>query len=194
MGRPSAFVASLALAGLALATLGEARAEDARSPGSASASASASPRPAEAAAASASAKGAASAAPTSPVLADVVVLVASNSRDGKGSIDPRIGSVPALAKPPFSSYDTYRFVSRSKLAIERTTPATSTLPNGRVVQISLRDVLGDGRMRVATSINQPGGSTFLPLLEVVAPAGETFFVAGQSFQGGVLVVGITMSR
>jgi hypothetical protein len=43
---------------------------------------------------------------------------------------------------------------------------------------------------ISASIQEPGGKTFLPLLEVNAKAGETFFVAGQKHKGGILVIGI----
>ena len=39
---------------------------------------------------------------------------------------------------------------------------------------------------------QPGGQAFLKLLEVKAAANEPFFVAGQSYGGGILVIGITV--
>jgi hypothetical protein len=127
---------------------------------------------------------------TSPVKADVMVLHATNADDGGAGIDPRIGNLPALKQPPFSSYNTYKFISGTTLPVNK--PATTTLPNGRVLQISLIKTLPNDRYRVAASINQPGGNTFLPLLEVTAPACKPFFVAGQSYQGGMLVVGITV--
>jgi len=135
--------------------------------------------------------------PTAPaassVNAEVMLLHATNS-DGGGGIDPSIGPLPALRRPPFSSYNTYKLVSRTKLPVNKATSATTTLPNGRVLQITLRDVLPANRFRIAASINQPGGTTFLPLLEVTVPAGEPFFVAGQSYQAGMLVIGITVLK
>lgn len=166
---------AIAAAGIALASVApEARAAG---PGVA-------PKPAASASASSSA-----AAPVPDVNAEVMLLHATNAG---GGIDPKIGSLPALKKPPFSSYDTYRLLSRTQLGMTRGAPAITTLPNGRVLQITLRDVLPEHRYRVAASINQPRGTTFLPLLEVTVPAGEPFFVAGQSYQGGMLVIGITV--
>ena len=164
----------------------DARAADAGAPSASASSSRGAPAPSSGASAAASA----SAAPLGAANAEVVVLHASNGNDGGTGIDPKIGSLPALRNPPFSSYNSYRLVSRTRLALDRASPMTATLPNGRVLQISLRDVLAKNRFRVATSINQPGGTTFLPLLEVTTPAGEPFFVAGQSYQGGMLVVGI----
>ena len=53
-------------------------------------------------------------------------------------------------------------------------------------------VMPDGRYKVRAAINRPNKSDYLPLLQVVASAGDPFFVAGQSYQGGTLVVGVTV--
>ena len=45
--------------------------------------------------------------------ADIMVLHATNSKKG---VDSRIGSMPELQKPPFSSYDSYELLDRQKLA------------------------------------------------------------------------------
>jgi hypothetical protein len=132
--------------------------------------------------------------PNGPLDAEVMVLHGTNQPNGGTGIDPRIGPLPALKQPPFSSYNSYQLISRNRIPLTKLAPATSTLPNGRVLQITLREVLAANRYRVATSINQPGGTTFLPLLEVTTPAGEPFFVAGQNYNGGMLVIGITVLK
>jgi hypothetical protein len=143
---------------------------------------------------SASAPTQGSAQPATPVNAEVMVLHATN-QPGKGTgIDPRIGPLPALQKPPFSAYNSYTLLSRSRYPVTKAAPATSSLPNGRVLQVTLRDVLAASRYRIAASINQPGGTSWLPLIEVTTTAGEPFFVAGQSYQGGMLVIGITVLK
>ena len=104
------------------------------------------------------------------------------------------GENPALQKPPFSAYNTYKLLSRTNYVVNRLAPTGAVLPNNRVLQITLRDVVQSGRYRIATSISQPGGTAFLPLLEVTTPAGEPFFVAGQSYLGGMLVIGIKVIK
>ena len=115
-----------------------------------------------------------------------------------GGIDPKIGEMPHLRKPPFSAYNTYRLIDRQFVTLTETQPAISILPNKRVLKTSLLGVVHKGKYRISASINQPrpdaGGQGFLPLLEVTARSGETFFVAGQSYQGGVLFVGIKVGR
>jgi hypothetical protein len=128
-----------------------------------------------------------------PVAAEVIILHATNS--GKG-IDPKLGKMRELEQPPFSSYDSYELLGKDNLALGKGKSTTTKLPNGRVLMVSLKDVVlpkkkdEAKRFVVSASIQKPDGKTFLPLLEVNARAGETFFVAGQSHKGGILVIGI----
>jgi len=123
---------------------------------------------------------------------EVLVLHATN-RDAGASIDPSIGNLPALKLPPFSAYNTYTLISRLPFAVAKTAPITTTLPNTRTLKVAYSGPDG-ARHKIATSINEPGGTTFMPLLEVTVPLKETFFVAGQSYQGGILVIGITVLK
>jgi hypothetical protein len=121
----------------------------------------------------------------------VTVLHATNKNKG---IDPRIGKMPELGKPPFSSYNSYELVSRAKVALN-TTGTNTTLPNRRVLRTTLLEVLPDKEhIKLSASINQPGGRTFLPLLEVKAKTGQSFIVAGQSYKGGILVLHIRVEK
>ena len=122
------------------------------------------------------------AAPAQPVEAEVSVIHATNDPDG--GIDPNIGKLPNLG-----NYKSYRLLQRAKVTIKKGTPATTTLPNARILQITLKDVK-EPQFIIDTSINQPGGTQFLPLLEVRATAGAPVFIAGQSYQGGMLIIGI----
>jgi hypothetical protein len=114
--------------------------------------------------------------------AEVSFIHATN--DGDGGVDPNIGKLPNLG-----SYKNYRLLQRAKVSIRKGAPTTTTLPNGRVLQITLKDVKGP-QFIIDTSINQPGGTAFLPLLEVRATVGAPVFIAGQSYQAGMLIIGI----
>lgn len=46
---------------------------------------------------------------------------------------------------------------------------------------------------VSASIQQANGQAFLPNVEVNAKQGEWFFVGGQTYNGGSLVIGIKIS-
>ena len=123
--------------------------------------------------------------------AEIMILHATTA-PGPGSIDPQIGNLPQLKRPPFSSYNTYKLLDRKGLGLEKGKPVTYVMPNKRVLQVTLQDVTADGRFKVAAAINDPNGGPFLKLLEVTASANETFFVAGQSYDGGMLVIGFTL--
>lgn len=127
---------------------------------------------------------------------EVIILHATN--DGTG-IDPKIGKMPALSKPPFSSYNSYKLLDRTTTSVDKGKAAAHTLPTGRDLQVVFKDVVepakkGEApRYVISASIQKPGGKAFLPLVEVNAKAGEWFFVAGQDYKGGTLVIGIRVN-
>lgn len=130
-------------------------------------------------------------APAESYFAEVLVLHATSGDKG---IDPRIGDMPELKKPPFSSYKSYELLQKIKNPLVRDDPKTFELPNGRVLQTKLVEVLPANTVRISASINQPKGKTFLPLLEVKAKLGQSFIVAGQSYKGGILVLVIRVTK
>lgn len=120
------------------------------------------------------------------------VLVLHATQTASPSIDPRIGNLPQLTKPPFSKkYNTYKLLDRKSLAVDRSKPSVYTLPTGRLLQVAVEPA---GTLyRVTASISKDkSGSEYLKVLEVTAPKGEPFFVAGQSYDGGALVIALTI--
>lgn len=128
---------------------------------------------------------------SAPRVADVMVLHATQ-QPGAGSIDPQIGKLPQLTKPPFSAYNTYKLVGHTSLPLEKGKPQVYTLVNKRDLQVVLQDTTKDGRFQIRTAIKQPDGKDFLKLLDVTTGPNETFFVAGQTYDRGMLVIGITV--
>jgi hypothetical protein len=130
-----------------------------------------------------------------PASVNMEVIVLHGTNDGSG-IDPKIGKIPELSKPPFSSYNSYKLLDRPKVAVQKGKETKIKLPNDREMAIELKDIVAPKkkdevtRYVVKTSIQKPGGNTFLPLLELNAKAGEWFFVAGQTYKGGILVIGV----
>lgn len=144
------------------------------------------------ASASASGSASASASAAAPAFsAEVMVLHASNTG---GGIDPRLERLPQLKKPPFSSYDTYKLLSQTRVPLVQGRPSDTPLPNGRALRVTLKDIPETNRFKVGASITKPSGKEYLPLLEVTAPLDEPFFVAGQSHEKGILVVGIKVVK
>lgn len=122
---------------------------------------------------------------------EVLIILATET---VGSIDPALESMPALRQPPFSAFRGLRLLARPTIRVTIGRPVQVPLPNGRVLQLIVSDVTPEGRHRVRVSINRPDQNDYLPLLEIVAPAGDPFFVAGQSFMGGTLVIGVRLGE
>ncbi|MBM4363809.1 MAG: hypothetical protein FJ104_14100, partial [Deltaproteobacteria bacterium] len=109
-------------------------------------------------------------------------------------IDPRIGEMPELKRPPFSAYRSYELLQKVRVPLQKDAPRTIDLPNGRALQTRLLETLPADTVRLSASINQAGGKEFLPLLEVKARLGQNFIVAGQSYKDGILVLVIRVVR
>lgn len=131
------------------------------------------------------------AAPKDSVAGEVIVVLAG---DGEGGVDPSLGNIKALKQPPFNAFKSMKILSRTPVALQTTQASTVDLPNGRRLQLTLIERMPDGRTKVQVSINKPGQKDYLPLLQVIASAGEPFFVAGQKYQGGTLVIGVRVGE
>jgi hypothetical protein len=125
------------------------------------------------------------------VNAEVMVLHATRS-EGHGAIDPAIGNLPQLREPPLSAYNTYRLLDKRNLALPMGTSVMYPMPNGRVLQVTFVDKAGGHAFHVMTAINQPGASPYLNRLELTAKPNEPFFVGGQMYHGGTILLVITL--
>ncbi len=124
------------------------------------------------------------------VASEVFVILAS----AEGEIDESLGNIKALKQPPFDSFKAMKLLSRTPLTLKGGEGATVELPNGRRLQLTLLERMPDGRNKVQVSINRPSQKDYLPLLQVIASIGEPFFVAGQKYQGGTLVIGVRIGE
>jgi hypothetical protein len=129
------------------------------------------------------------AAPTE-VKGEVLVILA---KEEPGDFDAKLKQMPALQKPPFSTYKSMKVLSTNNVAVSDAQAALVDLPNGRTLQLKLLERMPDGRNKVQVSINRPGKTDYLPLLTVIVSS-EPFFVAGQSYQGGTLVIGVRVGE
>ena len=120
---------------------------------------------------------------------ELMVLHATHQKRG---IDARLRGLPELTKGPFASFDTYRLLGRVEIPLRRGEKPTHRLPNGRVLGTELVALEKGGVARLVASISEPGGSAFLPLLEVRAKPGQRFIVAGQGYKSGILVLVLTL--
>jgi hypothetical protein len=125
-------------------------------------------------------------------------MVLHGTNDNTG-IDRAIGPMPALTKPPFSAYNSYKLLSRNSVPLPRSVASKLKLPTGRELHVVYKDVLppqkqgAAARFVVAASIQKASGKDFLPLIEVNATPGEWFWVGGQDYKGGALFIGIRIS-
>lgn len=137
--------------------------------------------------------GAPAPAPAAAALVATEVKFLHATNDGSG-IDAKIGKLPELVKPPFSSYNSYRQLDAHAPKLAKGGSATLTLPNGRTLMLTLKDVTppknkGDQtKYLLNATIDKRDGKTFLPLLDVSTTAGSWVMVAGQSYKGGILVI------
>jgi hypothetical protein len=127
--------------------------------------------------------------PTTPA----EVLVVLGSSEGSG-VDAELAPLGALSKAPFDSFPKKTLLKRvaATLAVGKDTEVA--LPNGRTLRLSLVERLTDGRFRLRVAINKPGERDYLPLMTVSAAAGDPFFIAGQKYQGGTLILGVRVVK
>src|ERR1700729_1084400 len=96
------------------------------------------------------------------VNAEVMVLLATQL-PGSGSIDPAIGNLPQLRKPPLSAYNTYHLLDKRSVAVPLGRSGTYTLANGRVLQVTFVEPTADHGFHVKAAINNPGHAAYLKL-------------------------------
>jgi hypothetical protein len=117
------------------------------------------------------------------------VLVVLASEQG-GVVDANLAQEPALRQPPFNAYRSMRLLERRPMTLGAGRPAVVPLPNGRRVQVVFVQRLPNGRVQVRVSINRPDQNDYLQGVTVETSPGVPFFIAGQAFQGGTLVIGV----
>ena len=127
----------------------------------------------------------------SAVVGEVLVLLATGE---EGSVDPSLSKLRALKHAPFNEYKTIKLLSKSTVPLPLDQPVEVDLPKHRKLVLRLVSRLPDGRAKVQLSIRRANQKAYLPLLDVIASSGEPFFVAGQKFEGGTLVIGVRVGE
>jgi hypothetical protein len=132
-----------------------------------------------------------------------IVLIAAKS-DPKGpKMDAALQKYAAqLTQPPISAYNSFKFVDQKTLPLDKDKPAdpwkgkpaaTYALVNGKTLDVALLDTLDGGkRFQMGAAISGTSAGNSPDLIKYSAPPNEPVFIAGQSYDGGVLVVGITL--
>ena len=132
------------------------------------------------------------------VQAEVIVLHGTN--DGKG-VDP---TLPAdvrgkLEKPPFSSFNSYKLLEKHDLKLPKGEAKEKKLPDGGKMSLLFKEVAfgkkkdDPTKFVLSATIEKADGKQFLPGLDVNTVKGDYFFIAGQKFNGGILVIGVKVN-
>jgi hypothetical protein len=115
---------------------------------------------------------------------------------GPGGIDKRLAFLrKQLSKPPFSAFKTLKLLEAKALVVPQNATKKAKLPTGKILKLTFKEQLLERknkiRLRLHLSITPPKKTRFLPgTLYTIADRG-TLLVAGDSYKGGTLVVGIT---
>lgn len=130
--------------------------------------------------------------PGGSVSSEVLVILASEK---PGAIDASLSRLRALKHDPFAVFKSMKILSRSQVRLVEDDWAAVALPNGRTIHLNLVERMADGRTKVQISIKRDNNKKgYLPWLQVIASPGEPFFVAGQKFDGGTLVIGVRVGE
>ena len=123
------------------------------------------------------------------VRCEVLTIEASNSGQG---IDPALmAHVSIFQKAPFSSFNTFRLVSRTSYKLELGKPVALSMPTPLTGVLTFNRLL-EGRLDLTLSINR---TTAPPILiNGRATPGSPFFAAGLKSARGRWVFGIVCDR
>lgn len=119
-----------------------------------------------------------------------VSIIQATQTDGGRSIDPALKDLPQLTRDqPFVRYNSYKLLDRKQYGMTVNQPIPVTLPNARVLTVTLGGVTvekNEKRYSLTAQIGEPGKAAYLKSLQVTTSENEPFFVGGQSYNGGVL--------
>jgi hypothetical protein len=127
---------------------------------------------------------------------EILVLYARKDPKG-GAVDPRVPKIPQLSREPFNQFNAYAFVDKQTLKLDQMKgadpwkgkpSATYALPNGKPIQVVLLERLPGARFQMGAAI----GADSPDVVRWDAPVSEPFFIAGQSYKDGILVLGISL--
>lgn len=124
--------------------------------------------------------------------AEIIVAHATNTG---GGIDAKLKDLPQLRQPPFSAYDTYRLIDRGTVALAQGSPGQMPIVDDRLLSLALEEVVTKGRepsrYRVKATLSKKDGADATNVVALLK-TGERFFVAGQKYKGGILVIVIKL--
>jgi hypothetical protein len=118
--------------------------------------------------------------------ADILVIHALNT-PGAAATDPALAGLKQLKNVPFNGYNVFKLLDTKSVPLVKTGGSVIPLANGYKFSLSLTSAQGN-QLHIVPAIGKVAPA---PLPEVTAKANEPFFVAGQSYQGGILIIAVT---
>jgi len=123
---------------------------------------------------------------------EVLVIL---GREKPGAVDAELKKITALNNPPFKSFQSMSTLSKISVSLTPGKDTLTDLPNGQQLRLTLIEKQSATRFKIKVSINQADKKKeFLPLLEVSTALGEYFFVAGQKYKDGTLIIGVRVTK
>ncbi|MEI7894399.1 MAG: hypothetical protein WCI05_14990 [Myxococcales bacterium] len=113
------------------------------------------------------------------------VLVLLGSKTDAGAIDPKIGILPQLNRPPLNTYNTYRLLGRGDGPLETGRPLTVSVAGGARCALSLLETK-EQRFHFRAEIAAPNNES---RIDVTTGPGEYVFIGGKTFGDGALFCG-----
>jgi hypothetical protein len=120
-------------------------------------------------------------------------IQATNEKKG---VDPKLERLKAqLSKPPFSAFDTFKWLAESSVSTELNKPASQKLVNGGNLTLLLKDrIASEGkkvRLRLGVDVDNKDGKRIVSTV-LSFDSGDTIFpVAGEPYQSGTYVLALT---
>jgi len=122
-------------------------------------------------------------------LCTVTEILATNEKKG---VDPRLARMKdSLAKPPLSSFDTFKLLGQQDVALERQKPLATRVTYGGLTLI-FKDRLtvpGKPRLRVGVDLDDKDGHRKVSTV-VVIESGSDVMIAGEKLQGGTYILNL----
>jgi len=127
---------------------------------------------------------------------DVPVIQATHGHEqGDPTIDAQINRLkPYLQKAPFTAWHQFKLLDRRELTLQEKGASSFTMPGGREATLTFVDHTsgpGDHRMRLKLVVEDRGKHEKMLDTTFVVDEGGVVLFAGQKYQGGVLILGVS---
>jgi hypothetical protein len=124
-----------------------------------------------------------------------VLTIHATKSDAGTSIDDALKPLIDPKREPFNRFNSYKVVDKKVFPFEENKPVTYAIVDGSTLKATLLGVgveKNEKRYHVGAEIDTAKDAPPFLKLEVTAGQNETFFATGQKYQGGKLLLGMTV--